>query len=1053
MWLVLSAMRRPITILVAVISIALASILAVRQMKVDIFPQLGAPAVYVAQPYGGMDPSQMEGYLTYYYEYHFLYITGIEHVESKNIQGIALMKLVFHPGTDMSQAMAEVVGYVNRARAFMPPGAVPPFIMRFDAGSVPVAQLVFSSETHTPGEMQDIALNRVRPIFATLPGVSAPPPFGGNQRTIVVRVDPEKMRQYRLSPEEVIASVNHASTVVPSGNVRTGDLIRIASTNTTLGANIAELLDTPLRWGPGPTVYLRDIGGIVDSTDIIVGYAHVDGRRTVYIPVTKRADASTLDVIRRVREALPAMRAAAPEDVKIDLVFDQSGYVVNALKGLIREGLLGAFLTGLMVLIFLRDFRSALIVVITIPFSLLSAVVALWITGATINIMTLGGLALAVGVLVDEATVEIENIHTHMAGGMSRARSVIDACRKTIVPRFLSMLCVLSVFIPSLFMTGVGRQLFVPLALAVGFAMISSYLISSTLVPVLSTWLIKTEHAGERERYLEGMRSRYASYLRFVFRFRWPLVAGYLLAAGCLIYVLFPRMGTEVFPRVETQQIQVRLRAPTGTRVERTEVIALKAVDVIKQHVGPENVDITTAFVGVPTSNYPINTIYLFSSGQHEAVLGVALKPTGPVVTDEMKEELRRKLAQALPNVTFSFEAADIISRVTSFGSPTPIEVAVQSPSLPASRAFAEKLRDELAKVPSLRDLQYAQPLDYPDLEIKVDRDRAGQFGIAMADVAKSLVAATSSSRYTDLNFWRDPRSGNGFQIQVEIPQFKMASLEDVENIPLMNHNALTNGVGRPLLSDVAKVDFGTTPGEVDRYNMQRVISFTANIHGKPLGQVAEDVRQAIARAGTPPRGLTVFNRGQVPAFEETLAGLKTGLLLSVAVIFLLLAANFQSFRLSIAVVSTVPAVICGVLLMLLFTGTTLNVQSFMGAIMAIGISVANAILLVTFAENARRDGASVPEAAVEGGRGRLRAILMTATAMIAGMIPLALGTGERAQTAPLGRAVIGGLIVATIATLTVLPSVYSIMQARVTNVSASLDPDDPASSHYEQRA
>src|SRR5919199_1358272 len=418
MWLVLTAMRRPITILVAILTIGLIAVIAIQRMKVDIFPQLGAPAIYVAQPYGGMDPAQMEGYLTYYYEYHFLYITGIEHVESKNIQGIALMKLVFHPETDMSQAMAEVVGYVNRARAFMPTGAVPPFIMRYDAGSVPVAQLVFSSDTRSPGEMQDIALNRVRPIFATLPGVSAPPPFGGNQRTIVIRVDPEKLREYRLSPEEVIFAVNRASTVLPSGAVRTGDLIRIASTNATLGGNIQVLLDAPLRIGNGPTVYLRDVGTISDSTDVVVGYAHVNGKRTVYMPVTKRADASTLDVIRSVRRALPAMRSVAPEDVKIDLVFDQSRYVVSALTGLVGEALLGALLTGLMVLVFLRDLRSSMIVVITIPLALLSAVVGLWIAGQTLNIMTLGGLALAVGVLVDEATVEVENIHTHFAGGL-----------------------------------------------------------------------------------------------------------------------------------------------------------------------------------------------------------------------------------------------------------------------------------------------------------------------------------------------------------------------------------------------------------------------------------------------------------------------------------------------------------------------------------------------------------------------------------------------------------------------------------------------------------
>jgi len=1050
MWLALMALKRPVTILVVVMSIALSSVIAVRQMKVDIFPKLGAPAIYVAQPYGGMDPSQMEGYLTYYYEYHFLYITGIEHVESKNIQGVALMKLVFHPETDMSQAMAEVVGYVNRSRAFMPPGAVPPFIMRYDAGSVPVAQLVFSSESRSPGEMQDIALNRVRPIFATLPGVSAPPPFGGNQRTIVVRVDPERMRAYRLSPEEVIAKINKATTVLPSGSVRTGDLLRFATTNAALGPNIADLLDTPLRLGSGPTVYLRDIGTIADSTDVVVGYAHVDGKRTVYIPVTKRADASTLSVIQNVRQALPRMRNVAPEDVKIDLVFDQSGYVVSALKGLIQEGLLGACLTGLMVLLFLRDWRSALIVVITIPFALLSAVVSLWITGQTINIMTLGGLALAVGVLVDEATVEIENIHSHMSGGLSRARSVVDACRKTAVPRFLAMLCVLSVFMPSLFMTGVGRQLFVPLSLAVGFAMVSSYLLSSTLVPVLSTWLIRPQH--ERQKGLfDKLQSGYRNGLGFVLRFRWLLAGAYLVVTAVLIDVLFPRVGEEIFPAVEARQLQLRLRAPTGTRIERTEVMALKAMDVIKEAAGPNNVEITTGFIGVQPPSYPINTIFLFTSGQHEAVLGVALKPAAPAVNEALKEALRKKLKSALPNVSVSFEAADIISQVMSFGSPTPIEVAVQGPSLPDNRSFAEKLRGELEKVSSLRDLQYAQPLDYPMMRVTIDRDRAGQFGLAMADVGKSLVAGTSSSRFTDPNFWRDPRSGNAFQIQVEIPQHKMASTEDVENLPVMNHDgAGGTDVSRTVLGDVAKVEYGTAPGEVDRYNMQRVVSFTANIHGKAFGQALGEVKAAIARAGEPPRGVTVLTRGQVPAFEETFSGLRVGLLLSVAVIFILLAANFQSFRLALAVVSTVPAVICGVLMILLLTGTTLNVQSFMGAIMAIGISVANAILLVTFAENSRRNGLAPREAALEGSSGRLRAVLMTALAMIAGMIPIALGTGEGAQATPLGRAVIGGLVLATFATLTVLPAFYAILQARARPGSPSLNPSDPESKYYE---
>jgi multidrug efflux pump subunit AcrB len=599
-------------------------------------------------------------------------------------------------------------------------------------------------------------------------------------------------------------------------------------------------------------------------------------------------------------------------------------------------------------------------------------------------------------------------------------------------------------------MAGVGRQLFVPLSLAVGFAMISSYVLSSTLVPVLATWLLRAGHNIE-PAFHERLRTAYRDRLESVLGLRWVVIGIYVIATVAFISIVLPRIGTEVFPAVETKQLQLRLRAPTGTRLERTELVEMKAMDVIKNLVGANNVEITTGFIGVQTPNYPINTIYLFASGQHEAVVGVSLKPEAPAVTEALKEQLRQDLKKALPDVAISFEAADIISQVMSFGSPTPIEVAVQGPALPATRAFAEKIRAELVKIESLRDLQYAQPLDYPSLQIQINRDRAGQFGVTAADVGRSLATATSSSRYTDLNFWRDPGSGNGFQIQVEIPQAKMASIEDVADLPVMARN--TGGTGRPLVSDVATVDYGTTPGEVDRYNMQRVVSFTANVHGKPLGQVLTEIRQAIARAGAPPRGISVNNRGQVPAFEETLAGLRGGLLLSILVIFLLLAANFQSFRLAFAVISPVPAVISGVLLMLLLTGTTLNVQSFMGAIMAIGISVANAILLVTFAENARREGASAHDAAIEGGRGRLRAILMTAAAMIAGMIPLALGTGERAQTAPLGRAVIGGLFLATIATLVVLPAVYTLVQARVRTLSPTLDPDDPTSAHYDKRA
>lgn len=1040
MKLVLAALSRPITVLVALISVALCAILAVKRMPVDIFPQVGEPAIYVAQPYGGMDPAQMEGYLTYYYEYHFLYITGIDHVESKSIQGAALMKLVFHEGTNLSQAMAETVGYVNRARAFMPPGAVPPFITRFDGGSVAVGQLVFNSASRTQGELQDFALNRVRPLFATLPGVSAPPPLGGNQRTIVITLNPDKLRQYRVSPDEAISAVNKATLVMPSGLISSGTLSRITRTNAALGGNLPELLSTPIRPGSGTTVYLRDIGTIENGTDLVTAYAHVDGKRTVYIPVTKRADVSTLDVINAVKAAIPEFKKVLPPDVDVRLEFDQSPNVTNAIRGLVNEGLLGAALTGLMVLLFLRDWRAAFIVILNIPFALLAAVVALWATGQTINIMTLGGLALAVGVLVDEATVEIENIHTRMVPGVSRAAAVLEACRRTATARLLSMVCVLAVFVPSFFMVGVGRQLFVPLALAVGFSMMASFLLSSTLVPVFSTWLMRPGHGAAAKGWL---RSVYEGYLGVTLRFRWPLVLVYLVAAVGCVMVLLPKLGTEIFPDSNVPLVRLRLRAPTGTRIEETERIVLKALDIIRAEAGSGNIELTSDFVGVVASSYPVNLIHLFTSGPHEAVIQLAMK-SGSEHGEALREKLRAKLSSALPGVKISFEAADIVTQVMSFGSPTPIEVAVQGASLTDDYAFAKKVQAEMTKLSFLRDLQVAQAGDFPTLDINIDRERAGQFGLTMADVTRSVVPATSSSRFTQPNYWRDPASGNAFQIQVQLPQNQMQSVEAVGDLPVMQ-----GGASQPRLLDIATFKPGTMPGLIERYNGQHIVSMTANLHGITLGEAATKLQAAIKAAGAPPTGLSVKMRGEIPPLTQTLDGLRTGLALAVLVIFLLLAANFQSVRLALGIVLTIPSVICGVLGMLLLTGTTLNVQSFMGAIMAIGIAVANSILLVTFAEHARLVGNSALASATEGASGRLRAILMTAAAMIFGMLPLAFGTGETGA-APLGRAVIGGLIVSTFTTLTILPAIYAILQSRASVTSSSLNPGDPESRYYE---
>ncbi len=1075
------ALRHPVTIMVALVALLGGGGLAVYRMKVDIFPALDLPVVYVAQPYGGMDPGQMEGLIANYYEYHFLYINGIHHVESKNVQGVSLMKLYFHPGTDMAQAMAETVGYVNRARAFMPPGTVPPFIMRFDTGSVPVGYLVLSSETKSVGEIQDQALFKVRPMFASIPGVSAPPPFGGNQRTVVVRADPNRLKALDVSADDVVRALTAGNTISPSGNIRTATDMPLVPSNAMV-VKPEELGAVAVKSG----VFLRDVVRrdpvtekplIEDATDIPTGYALVNGKRAVYILVTKRADASTLSVVNNVRANLSKMHDALPADVRdeidIKFEFDQSPYVTNSVKNVVWESGLAAVLVGLMVLVFLRDWRSVLVVVLNIPLALTGSLVALALAGQTINLMTLGGLSLAVGILVDEATVEVENIHTQMARTNSIALAVRRGNAETAVPRLLAMLSILAVFIPSFFMQGSARGLFVPLSLAVGFAMIASYLLSSTFVPVLSVWLLRhyadkgTRGQGDKGTNTLGFAAAlFAGLLGFTTRWRWAVVPLYLLTGVLATAGLGLLLGTEIFPQVDAGQFQFRLRAPAGTRIEQTEEITREALDFIGKEVGPENVQITLGYVGVVPSSYPINSVYLWMGGPEEAVMRVSLT-RGTLRVEELKHRLREKLPahlrewarqkwlaegepaervdRRLAELRLSFEPADIVNEVMSFGSPTPVEVVVSGSKMADNRAYAAQLYEQLAAVPSLRDLQYGQSLDYPTVDVHIDREKAAFTHVTSEEVARSLLAATSSSRFVVPNYWRDPATGIGYQVQVEIPQELMRSADDVRKVPVK-----AGGQTPVLVRDVADVGEGTMPGEVDRYNMRRLVSMTANLEGEDLGRVATRVVRAVEAAGPPPAGVEVDVRGQVTPMREMFQGLTFGLVVAVVVIFLLLTAYFQSVRLALTAVAAVPAVLLGVVLALLATHTTLNIQSFMGAIMAIGVAVANAILLVTFAERYRREGRSAVEAGVEGARTRLRPIAMTGLAMIAGMIPLALGLGEGGdQTAPLGRAVIGGLLASTVATLTLLPAVFALVMGRSSTASVSLSPTDPESRYY----
>ncbi len=1051
MWLIRAALRRPITILVAIVAVALTAGFAVNRMRADIFPDLDLPVIYVAQPYGGMSPAQMEGFITYYYEYHFLYVNGIESVESKSIQNTSLLKLTFHPGTDMAEALAQTIGYVNRARAFMPPGTVGPFVMRFDAGTVPVGYLVFRSDTRSLGEIQDLALNRVRPQFATLPGLTSPPPFGGSQRTIVIRVDPDRLRSYGMAPDDVIRAVTTGNVIMPSGSVNIGDETRISPMNSVVGP-INDLLELPIRIGAGTPVSIRDVGSVSDSTDIPTAYALVNGRRAVYIPVTKRPNASTLSVVSEVKANLGRFQALVPDDITVSYELDQSRNVSAALESVLREAALGALLTGLMVLVFLRDWRSSAIVVITIPFALLAAVVALWGAGQTINIMTLGGLALAVGILVDEATVAIENIHTHLSRGTPLARAVLDAGAEVVVPRLLAMLSVVAVFVPSFFMTGVSRSLFVPLSLAVGFAMIASFFLSSSLVPVLSIWWLGKRDRSRAQKphpedWVERLRNRLARLLQRAAPARGLLVVAYLVVTVGVVVTVGKSLGREIFPPSGVKAFQLRFRAPAGTKFESTERLGRDVLDVIRETAGSGNVDVTLGYVGVQPSSYPINTIFLWTGGSHEGVLQVALRPDAPLKLDDLQEKLRQAFRGRFPDAQFSFEPGDIVSRIMNFGAPTPVEVAVMGPDFAASRAFATKVRSELSRIGSLRDLQFGQTLDYPAIQVNVNRQLAEQVVVRFANVGRSFAAATSSSRFVAPNYWADPRTGIAFQVQVEVPQPRMTTLEDLRVVPVS-----AGGVAKPLLGDLARIENATIVGEYDRINGERMVTLTANVAGEDLGRALAQVNTAIRRAGEPPRGATVAIRGQIAAMAETFTNITAGLIVAVVVIFLLLAANFQSLRLAFVVISTAPAVLAGVVAILWLTGTTLNVQSFMGAIMAVGVAVANAILLVTFAEQSRRQGESPLQTAIHAARARMRPVLMTSAAMMAGMIPMALAIGEGAEaTAPLGRAVIGGLAAATLATLIVLPSVYSLIQQSASSASPSLDPDDPESAFRTQ--
>lgn len=1070
MSLVSSALKRPLSNIVITISLLFFAVLAALKMPVDIFPQLNLPTIYVIESYGGMSAQQMEGFFSTRLQDQFLYVNGVKSITTKNIQGLTMLKLSFYENTDMAEASAQVALQVNRAMKFFPPGALPPQVVRFDASSLPVGQLVISSKSRSLKEIYDMAATRVRPAFASVAGLTAPPPFGANSRAITVNVDPNKLRSYNLTADEVVNALAKFNVMSPSGNLRLDNTMYLTTINTLI-KEVNEFSDVPIVTKNGVPVLIKDVARVADAADITVDYALINGKRSVYIPVVKTADASTWQVVKDLKAKLPDIQSLLPDDVKISYEFDQSVFVVNAVKSLATEGALGALLTGLMVLLFLRDLRSSLIVIITIPVSILIGLLLLSLCGQTINIMTLSGLALAIGILVDQATVTIENIHQHLEMGKNKRQAIYDACLEIAFPLLLILLCILAVFAPSFLMTGVPKAMFLPLSLSIGFTMIVSYIVAQTLVPILANWLIKADryqhyhhgrihaHAGqaldseernqvsmhldreqqepEKNDLFERIKLRYMSFLQRGMKRKKLTVTIYLTLVLAIVAVGFIVIGKDMMPKLNNGQFQVRIKTPDGTRLERTEEKLRQVLQVIDKTVNHQ-VSISSAYVGLIPSSYGTSNLYIFNTGTHEAILQVNLNEHYKVNMDELKDILRKNIRQEVPGVQVMFEPIDMTEKIMSQGASTPIEIRVAGKDLREIEQYANKIIDTLKGISYLRDVQIAQPLKFPVVSITIDRLKASQFGLNVQDIARSVTASTSSSRFSEKNQWLDEDKAYTYQVQVQIPEYVMNTMDELREIPLIK------GQSSPVLGDIAEFKTTYVPGEYDRSGPRRFLTVNANIYKKDLGTATEDVQRALHAIGPVPKGMVAEVRGMSSLLSETLSSLQTGLLFAVLVMFLLLAANYQSFKLSLTVLSTVPAVIVGSLAALLLTGSTLNLQSYMGMIMSTGVSVANAILIVTNAEKLRLDYRDATKAVVMSASIRLRPILMTSFAMIAGMIPMASGMGEAGeQSAPLGRAVIGGLAASTLAALLVLPQVFAWMQKNASYESPSLLPEE----------
>jgi CzcA family heavy metal efflux pump len=1036
MWIVRIALDRPYTFVVLALLILILTPVVISRTPTDIFPNVNIPVIAVAWQYTGLNPEEMEGRVTSVYE-RILTTTvdNIEHIESTTVNGQSIVKIFLQPGTSLDTANAQVTAVSQTILRQLPQGALPPLIINYSASSVPILQLGLSGKGLSEQQLNDLGQNFLRPQLVTVPGAVIPWPYGGKQRQVMVDLNPDLLQAKGLSPQDVLDALTNQNLVLPAGTAKIDEFeydVRLNSSPRT----VAELNDLPIKQVGSSTVYLRDVANVRDGFAPQTNIVRQDGHRGVLMSILKAGNASTISVVQGIRDLLPRVAQTLPAELKIQPLADQSIFVKAAISGLIREALIAACLTALMILLFLGSWRSTLIIAVSIPLSILTSLIILSALGQTINIMTLGGFALAVGILVDDATVEIENIERNLAQGKEIRRAILDGASQIAVPAFVSTLCICIVFLPMFFLTGVSKFLFVPLAEAVVFAMLASYFFSRTIVPTMALYLLKSgeHHSGRRnvfsrmqaafERGFERLRLSYQLLLTTAVHRRAIFIPAFLLVCFSA-FLLVPWLGQNFFPDSDNGQFILHVRAQSGTRIEETARICDLIETSIRQQIPSQEVDNVLDNIGLPysTINFMHSTSGLIGTADADIMVSLNEKhhPTAGYV-----RELRKTLPRDFPGVTFYFLPADMVTQVLNFGLPAPIDIQIEGADIDGNRQAADKLLGELRRVSGLTDLRIQQQFDYPTYDINVDRTKAAQGGLTERSVATSVLNSLSGSFQVTPTFFLNWKNGVNYNLVAQTPQYRIQSLQDLSNTPITAPGASRSGI----LADVASVNRTTEMEAINHYNIRRLVEIYGNVQDRDLGSAARDIDRIVnANRKSLPRGSFITVRGQIQTMRSSYIGLLAGLGFSIVLVYMLIVVNFQSWLDPFIIITALPAALGGIVLFLFVTHTTLSVPALMGAIMCMGVATANSILVISFAKERLLHHGDPIEAAIEAGYTRFRPVIMTALAMIIGMIPMALGLGDGGeQNAPLGRAVIGGLLCATVATLIFVPSVFSLL-------------------------